>query len=64
VRFCRIDFTEDREAAKALMNTVEEFAKKEGRGYIHGPIGFNDLDREGLLIEGFDRQSTFETQYS
>ncbi|MDR1094427.1 MAG: N-acetyltransferase [Clostridiales bacterium] len=64
VRFCRIDFVEDREVARALMNAVEDFARAEGRAVVHGPIGYHDLDREGLLIEGFDRLSTFETQYS
>jgi len=64
VRFCRIDFIDDREVSRTLMNAVEDFAKKEGRRDIIGPLGFNDLDREGLLIEGFDRMSTFETQYN
>ncbi|GHV04191.1 N-acetyltransferase [Clostridia bacterium] len=63
-RFCRIDFIEDREVARALLKTAEDFAREEGHKSIHGPIGFNDLDREGLLIDGFDRMSTFETQYN
>ena len=64
VRFSRIDFINDIEVARALIKAVEEFGRAEGLEYIHGPLGFNDLDREGMLIEGFDRLSTFETQYS
>ena len=64
VRFSRIDFIDDIEVARALIKAVEEFGKAEGMEYIHGPLGFNDLDREGLLTEGFDRISTFEEQYS
>lgn len=64
IRFSRIDFTDDIEAARALLNAVADFGRAEGMEYIHGPLGFNDLDREGMLVEGFDRIATFETQYS
>lgn len=64
IRFSRIDFIDDAEVARALISAVEGFGRAEGLEYIHGPLGFNDLDREGMLIEGFDRISTFETQYS
>lgn len=64
VRFSRFDSIDDQEVANALFNTVSEWAKSKGMTEIVGPLGFNDLDREGLLIEGFDRLSTYETQYS
>ena len=64
VRFTRFDCIEDFEVAKALISKVEEWAKMQGMTVVHGPLGFNDLDREGLLIEGFDRVSTFEENYN
>jgi hypothetical protein len=49
------------------MNRVEDMvkrAKELGMNIVHGPVGFNDLDREALLVEGFDEMSTFETLYN
>ena len=64
VRFSRFDCIEDFEVAKALISKVEEWAKLMGMDTIHGPLGFHDLDREGLLIEGFDQLATFEENYN
>ena len=64
VRFTRFDAIDDKEVAKALFGAVENWGKKKGMKEICGPLGFNDLDREGLLIEGFSEESTFEEQYS
>lgn len=64
VRFSRFDCIEDFEVAKALLNKVEEWAKIKGMEVVHGPLGFNDLDREGLLVEGFDQLATFEENYN
>ncbi len=64
VRFGRFDFIDDVEVARALLNRVEEWAKSKGMDTIHGPLGFNDLEREGLLIKGFDRLATFEENYN
>lgn len=64
VRFTRFDVIEDFEVAKALLEKVEDWAKSKGMDTVHGPLGFNDLDREGLLVEGFDELSTFESDYS
>ncbi|MDD2445511.1 MAG: hypothetical protein PHX09_01725 [Clostridia bacterium] len=64
VRFSRFDSVNDEEVAKALFGAVEKWAKKNGMEMVHGPLGFNDLDREGLLINGFDYDSTFEEQYN
>ncbi len=64
VRFNRFDSINDQEVANALFNAVEEWAKSKGMNEIVGPLGYSDLDREGLLIEGFDQISTFEEQYN
>ncbi len=64
VRFSRFDSINDIEVAKALFDAVEDWAKEKGMNIAHGPMGYNDLDREGLLIEGFDQYQTFEEQYN
>ncbi len=64
VRFTRFDCENDQEAANALFDAVENWGREKGMEEFVGPLGFSDQEREGLLIEGFDRLSTFETQYS
>lgn len=64
VRFSRVDFINDIEVARALFEAVESWAKSLGMEAVHGPLGFNDLEREGLLIEGFDQMSCFEENYN
>lgn len=64
VRFTRFDAIDDVEVARALFGAVEHFAKEQGMDTVCGPLGFSDLEREGLLIEGFDELSTFEEQYN
>lgn len=64
VRFTRFDAIDDQKVAKALFDAVEQFAKARGMDTVCGPLGFSDLEREGLLIEGFDQLSTFEEQYN
>jgi ribosomal protein S18 acetylase RimI-like enzyme len=63
-RFGWIDFVEDFEVASALVGTVEEWAKSKGLEGICGPLGFTDLDKEGMLIEGFDQLGTYATGYN
>jgi ribosomal protein S18 acetylase RimI-like enzyme len=63
-RFGWIDFIEDFEVASALVKTVEDWAKSKGLEGICGPLGFTDLDKEGMLIEGFDRLGTYATGYN
>jgi GNAT superfamily N-acetyltransferase len=63
-RFGWIDFIDDPEVSKALLETVENWAKENGLEGVHGPLGFCDLDKEGLLIEGFDKPGTFITIYN
>ena len=64
MRFGWMDFEEDPEIAKALLETVEAWAKEEGMDAVHGPLGFTDLDYEGLLVEGFDELGTMVTIYN
>lgn len=63
-RFGWLDFIEDFEVARALMETVEAWAASKGLDGVHGPLGFTDLDREGMLVEGFDERSTMATYYN
>ena len=64
VRFTRFDSEENVETAKALFKAVEDWAKENAMTEVVGPLGYSDLEREGLLIEGFDYLSTFEEQYN
>ena len=64
VRFTRFDSIDDVEVAKALFNAIEVWALSKGMDTVCGPLGFNDLEREGLLIEGFEQLGTFEEQYN
>jgi len=64
VRFTRFDSINDQEVANALFKAVEDYAKSLGMNQVVGPLGFSDLDREGLLIDGFDQLNTFEEQYN
>lgn len=63
-RFGWIDFIDDLEVSKALLETVEAWAKGNGLEGLHGPLGFCDLDKEGMLIEGFEELGTFITIYN
>ena len=64
MRFTRFDCADDQEVASALFNAVEDWGRKRGMTEICGPLGYSDLDREGLLVEGFEENSTFEEQYN
>ena len=64
MRFSQLDFIDDRAVSKALFDTVEEWAKEKGMDEVHGPLGFCDMDREGMLVEGFDKRSMFITYYN
>ena len=64
IRFSRIDFIDDKEVSKALIDAVINWGKEKGLDTIHGPWGFDDTDREGMLSFGFDEYSTYATAYS
>ena len=63
-RFGWIDFIEDFEVAKALITTVENWARSKGMEALVGPLGFADVDREGMLLEGFQELSTYAMIYN
>jgi hypothetical protein len=64
VRFGWIDFIDDYEVSNALIDSVIEWGKSKGMTGIHGPLGFNDMDAEGMLIEGFDEISSLSAIYN
>ena len=64
MRFTQVDFIDNREVSAALFAAVEDWARSKGCNQVHGPLGFCDMDREGMLIEGFDRRSMFITYYN
>ncbi len=63
-RFGFIDFVDDPEVSAALLNAVEKWAKEKGMNKVIGPLGFTDLDHEGMLVEGFEELSTMATIYN
>jgi len=63
-RFGWIDFIDDPEVSRALLTTVEDWAHANGLEALHGPLGFTDLDREGMLVEGFNELGTLATFYN
>ena len=63
-RFGFIDFIDDPEVSVALLVAVENWAREKGMNRIIGPLGFTDLDHEGMLVEGFQELSTMATIYN
>ena len=64
MRFSQVDFIDDPEVSKALFDTVEQWAVEKGCDELQGPLGFCDLDREGMLVEGYERRNMFITYYN
>ncbi|MBO4800849.1 MAG: GNAT family N-acetyltransferase [Bacteroidaceae bacterium] len=64
VRFGWIDFIDDLAVSRALLETVEQWGRERGMNRIVGPLGFTDMDPEGMLIDGFDQLSTMSTTYN
>ena len=64
VRFTRFDSINDQEVANKLFDAVANWAKQYNIEEIVGPLGYSDLEREGLLIDGFDKLQTYEEQYN
>ena len=58
VRFGWLDFIDDIEVSKTLINTAIEYAKSKGISKIEGPMGFTNLDKAGMLTKGFDKLAT------
>ena len=64
IRFTRFDAVNNQAVADALFAALEAWGREKGMDTVCGPLGYSDLEREGLLIEGFDQLSTFEEQYN
>ena len=64
IRFGWIDFEDDVNISRLLLQQVENWAKEKGLNAMHGPLGFTDLDHEGTLIEGFDQLGTMASIYN
>lgn len=58
------DFIDDEEVSDALLSTAEEWIRSKGMTEVHGPLGFTDMDPEGMLIEGFDQLGTMAAYYN
>jgi GNAT superfamily N-acetyltransferase len=63
-RFGWVDFVDDPNVSEKLLKTVEQWAKDNGAESLYGPLGFNDLDQSGMLVEGFEELSTMATIYN
>ena len=63
-RFGFVDFIDDDEVVDALFNAVRQWAKQQGMEELCGPMGFTDLDHEGMLVYGFDQLGTMATIYN
>ncbi|MBR1796992.1 MAG: GNAT family N-acetyltransferase [Clostridiales bacterium] len=64
MRFSQVDFIDDYDVSRSLFAAVEDWARQKGCTQVHGPLGFCDLDREGMLVDGFDQRSLFFTYYN
>lgn len=64
VRFGWIDFVDDREVSAALLDAVAEWGRLKGMTEVIGPLGFTDMDPEGMLTRGFDQLGTQATIYN
>ena len=64
VRFGWIDFIDDINVSRALLQAVEDYGRSKGMNEMIGPLGFTDLDPEGMLTWGFDQLGTMPTIYN
>ena len=64
MRISHMDFVDDLAVSSALVKAVQAYAREAGLDELHGPLGFCDLDKEGMLVEGFDLPNTFVTLYN
>lgn len=62
-RINRIEFIDDYEVSETLINTAIEWFREQKMEYVHGPLGFTNLDTQGLLIEGFDYLPSIASVY-
>jgi len=63
-RFGFVDFIDDKDVSSVLFKFVEDWARRKGMTSMHGPLGFSDMDPEGMLVDGFDQMGTSVTIYN
>ena len=64
IRFGFFDFIDDTDVSKALLDTVVQWGKERGMDTIQGPMGITDFDKEGMLLEDYDRMGSMNTLYN
>ena len=64
VRFGWLDFIDDIEVSRALLDAVADYGRSKGMTAVVGPLGFTDMDPEGMLTWGFDKLGTMATIYN
>ena len=64
VRFGWIEFVDDTEVSAALLKAVEDWGRNKGMDSIQGPLGISDFDKEGMLVEDFDKLGSPITIYN
>ncbi len=62
-RFSRLEFIDDKQVFTSLMDTAIKWIKEKGMTQVHGPLGFSNLDTQGMLIEGFDHLQSVASVY-
>ena len=63
-RFGWIDFIDDPQVSAKLIETIIVWGKEKGMNGIHGPLGFSDMDNEGMLVKGFEEEATLASIYN
>lgn len=64
VRFGWFDFIDDKQVAQALLHTVEQWGRENGLDTICGPSRFSNMEKQAMLVEGFDHTSSIESDYN
>jgi hypothetical protein len=64
IRFGWFDFIDDTAVSAALLDKVTEWGKSKGMNILNGPVGFTDMDKEGLLVQGYDYNSPMVSLYN
>lgn len=62
-RFSRAEFIDDEDVSKKLLETAEQWLKEQGMTEVQGPLGFTNLDHQGMLVEGFDHLPSAASEY-
>jgi ribosomal protein S18 acetylase RimI-like enzyme len=64
IRFGWFDFIDDAEVPEKLLQCVVDWGKEKGMNHIHGPLGFTDMDREGMMVKGFEELGSIASYYN